>query len=46
LVRLALKYPPATRALLEQLQQGKATGVLYKSLNPIPPEASFHLLVK
>lgn len=39
LVRLALKYPPATRALLgallEQLQQGKATESLLKSLNPI-----------
>ena len=39
LVRLALKYPPATRALLgallEQLQQGKATESLFKSLNPI-----------
>ena len=39
LVRLALKYPPATRALLgallEQLQQGKATESLSKSLNPI-----------
>lgn len=39
LVRLALKYPPATRALLgallEQLQQGKATELLFKSLNPI-----------
>ena len=39
MVRLALKYPPATRALLgallEQLQQGKATEVLFKSLNPI-----------
>jgi hypothetical protein len=39
LVRLALKYPPATRALLgallEQLQQGKATEPLFKSLNPI-----------
>ncbi|HMR90267.1 MAG TPA: DUF6088 family protein [Saprospiraceae bacterium] len=39
LVRLALKYPPATRALLgallEQLQQGKTTEALFKSLNPI-----------
>lgn len=39
LVRLASKYPPATRALLgallEQLQQGKATEPLFKSLNPI-----------
>ena len=39
LVRLALKYPPATRALLgallEQLQQIGATEPLYKSLNPI-----------
>ncbi len=39
LVRLSLKYPPATRALLgallEQLQQGKATESLFKSLNPI-----------
>ncbi|MFO7656619.1 MAG: DUF6088 family protein [Bacteroidales bacterium] len=39
LVRLALKYPPATRALLggllEQLQQSKLTGPLLKSLNPI-----------
>ncbi len=39
LVRLALKYPPATRALLgamlEQLQQRKATEPLFKSLNPI-----------
>jgi hypothetical protein len=38
-VRLALKYPPATRALsgalLEQLQQSKATEPLLKSLNPI-----------
>lgn len=37
--RLALKYPPATRALLggllEQLQQGSLTGPLLKSLNPI-----------
>lgn len=39
LVRLALKYPPATRALLgallEQLLQGKGTELLLKSLNPI-----------
>lgn len=39
LVRLALKYPPATRALLgallEQLQKNKAAIPLYKSLNPI-----------
>jgi hypothetical protein len=39
LVRLALKYPPATRALLgvllEQLQQSKATEPLFRSLNPI-----------
>jgi hypothetical protein len=39
LVRLALKYPPATRALLgallEQLQQIGATEPLFKSLNPI-----------
>lgn len=39
LVRLALKYPPATRALLgallEQLQKGNATELLFKSLNPI-----------
>lgn len=39
LARLALKYPPATRALLgallEQLKQGKTTEVIFKSLNPI-----------
>jgi hypothetical protein len=39
LVRLSLKYSPATRALLgallEQLQQNKATEPLLKSLNPI-----------
>src|SRR5690606_21453082 len=39
MVRLALKYPPATRALLgailEQLQQTEATEPLFKSLNPI-----------
>jgi hypothetical protein len=39
LIRLALKYPPATRALLgallEQLQQSKLGEVLLKSLNPI-----------
>lgn len=39
LVRLALIYPPATRALLgallEQLQQGKIPKPLFKTLNPI-----------
>ena len=39
LVRLALKYPPATRALLgallDQLQKGKTAEPLFKSLNPI-----------
>ena len=39
MIRLALKYPPATRALLgallEQLKQGKTTTPLLKSLNPI-----------
>ncbi|MEO9146920.1 MAG: hypothetical protein ABI237_15330 [Ginsengibacter sp.] len=39
MVRLVLKYPPATRALLgallDQLQQSKITGPLLKSLNPI-----------
>jgi hypothetical protein len=39
LVRLALKYPPATRALLgaliEEIQKGKMTEPLFKSLNPI-----------
>lgn len=39
LVRLALKYPPATRALLgallEKLQKDFATEALFKSLNPI-----------
>jgi len=39
LARLALKYPPATRALLgaflEQLQKVQATEPLFKSLNPI-----------
>ena len=39
LVRLALKYPPATKAilgaLLDELQQNSLTGQLYKSLNPI-----------
>ncbi|MCK9520726.1 MAG: DUF6088 family protein [Bacteroidales bacterium] len=39
LVRLALKYPPVTRALLgamlEQLQQTEITQALFKSLNPI-----------
>jgi len=39
LVRLALKYPPATKALLgsllEQLQKSSLTEPLFKSLNPI-----------
>lgn len=39
MTRLALKYPPATRALLgallEELKEGKANEALYKSLNPI-----------
>lgn len=39
MVRLALKYPPATRALLgsllEQLQKSNLTEPLFKSLNPI-----------
>jgi hypothetical protein len=39
MVRLALKYPPATRALLgallEQLQQSKLAEPLLQSLNPI-----------
>lgn len=39
LVRLALKYPPATRALLgallDQLKQSKTAAPLFKSLNPI-----------
>lgn len=39
LVRLALKYPPATRALLgallEHLQRLEVTDILLKSLNPI-----------
>jgi hypothetical protein len=39
LVRLALKYPPATRALLgamlDELQENSLTGQLQKSLNPI-----------
>ena len=39
LVRLALKYPPATRALLGVLlnnsEKEQATGLLFKSLNPI-----------
>lgn len=39
LARLALKYPPATRALLgaflEELEKGQVTEVLFKSLNPI-----------
>lgn len=39
MVRLAMKYPPATRALLgallEQLQLSETTEPLFKSLNPI-----------
>ncbi len=39
LIRLALKYPPSTRALLgallEELQQGKVAEPLLRSLNPI-----------
>lgn len=39
LVRLALNYPPATRALvgslLDQLQKGNTIELLFKSLNPI-----------
>lgn len=39
LARLALKYPPATRALLgamlNNLEKEQATGLLFKSLNPI-----------
>jgi hypothetical protein len=39
MVRLALKYPPATRALLgallDQVQQSQLTASLLKSLNPI-----------
>jgi hypothetical protein len=39
MARLALKYSPATRALLgalmEQLQLGRTTEALLKSLNPI-----------
>jgi hypothetical protein len=39
MVRLALKYPPATKALVgaifEQLQQGSLAAPLLKSLNPI-----------
>lgn len=39
MVRLALKYPPATRALLgallEQLQKENTTEPIFKSLNPI-----------
>jgi len=39
MVRLAMKYPPASRALLgallEQLQLSEATESLFKSLNPI-----------
>lgn len=38
-IRLALKYPPATRALLgamiEQLQANISTELIFKSLNPI-----------
>lgn len=39
MIRLALKYPPATRALLgamlEQLHEYEETKILFKSLNPI-----------
>ena len=39
IVRLALKYPPATKALLgallDELQQMSITAQLYKTLNPI-----------
>ncbi len=39
MVRLALKYPPATRALLgallEELKDNSITESLYRSLNPI-----------
>ena len=39
MVRLAFKYPPATRALLgallDELQQDSFTGQLFKTLNPI-----------
>lgn len=39
MIRLVLKYPPATRALLgallEQLQQAKTAEPILKSLNPI-----------
>lgn len=39
IVRLALKYPPATRALLgalfNELEEVSITGPLYKTLNPI-----------
>lgn len=39
LIRLALKYPPATRALLgamlEQINPGISTRLLFESLNPI-----------
>lgn len=39
MARLALKYPPATRAILgamlDQLKKEKLTEPLYKSLNPI-----------
>lgn len=35
LVRLTLKYPPSTRALLEQLEKREETKSLFESLNPI-----------
>lgn len=39
LVRLALKYPPATKALLgcmvDEMQQYTLSELLYKTLNPI-----------
>ena len=39
LVRLALKYPPAARALLgalfDELKEDALTDALYKTLNPI-----------
>ncbi len=39
ITRLALKYPPSTRAILgalfDELQQGSLTEPLYKTLNPI-----------
>lgn len=39
MIRLALKYPPAARALLgallDQMNEGNATQVLFESLNPI-----------